>query len=317
METSDHEENQGIRPQSTKSKLAFILTITLVFMVIEAVVGYSINSLALVADAGHMLNDVFSILLAIIAIVISSRQHSKDYTFGYHRIEVLSGLINGLSLIFIAGYITYEAVDRAIQSTYLEINGSLLLVTAFVGLVINLLAMWVLHQDSDESVNIEGVYHHLLADSLGSIATILAGVVILLWQWYWIDLVVSVFISIIVFNSGYQLSKKVVRILFEASPNDADMTALLEDIRELEGIVEVHDLHGWTLTSGKNILMGHVSVEPGRDRDWIREHISFLAQDKYGFDHITLQMEGKSCKATDGCFPEANTMTATPNLLDS
>ena len=193
--TRDHTHDHTSIP---RSKLWTVLILTLTFLFVEVVAGYLANSLALLADAGHMLNDVVSLLFAIIAIYLSSKKSNSQFTFGFKRVEILSGFVNGLSLVFISGYILKEAILRIFNSDEAKVKGSLVLIVGFLGLLVNFIGLKLLETEKDHSINVDGAYQHIIADLLGSIGALIAGIGIILFRAYWLDTFTSIIVSLLI-----------------------------------------------------------------------------------------------------------------------
>ncbi len=289
----DHSHNMNSLP---RSRLRIVFTITFLFMIVEAVVGFIANSLALIADAGHMLNDVISIALALIAIHLSGRKNTKpELTYGYKRVEVLSGLINGVSLILIGGYIIKEAIERTVAAEPIEIQGKLMLTVAFIGLLVNIIGILLLKEKKDDSINMEGAYEHIMADLLGSVAAIIAGIGIILYNAYWLDIVASVIVSILVLRSGIKITIKAVNILIEAIPDGFNIHDLKNELLSIDGVDGIYDLHAWRLTDGLDIVTAHINIYDETMYQQVRNTSTEIAK-THGFHHITFQIETQPCE---------------------
>ncbi|MCY3414258.1 MAG: cation transporter [Candidatus Heimdallarchaeota archaeon] len=294
--THTHDDHSHL-PQAQLTK---VFIITAVFMVVEFVVGFLANSLALMADAGHMLNDVFSILLAVIAIRVSHKKSTSTMTFGLRRVEVLSGLFNGLSLLFISIFIIEEAIERTFILDELVVDGPMMLIVAVIGLFVNIFGILLLHKEKDHSINVDGAYQHILADLFGSIAAIIAGVGIIWFSAYWLDLVVSVIVSLLVLRSGLSITIRALRILIQAIPHGTDLELLKNEIEELEEVMGIYDLHGWRLTDGFDLITAHIHVKSLNRYNEILEDATELAK-KHGYHHVTFQLECTQCSLCDKC----------------
>lgn len=269
-------------------RLKWVLAITAVFMVAEFVGGLIANSLALLADAGHMLTDVAALGLSVFAIRLARRPPDAKRTFGYVRFEILAALVNGAALLVIAGLIILEAWQRLRAPR--EINGVVLLTVASLGLAVNLTGAWLLHRHAHASLNVRGAYLHVLGDLLGSIGAIGAGAVVLATGWMPIDPIVSVAIAVLILLSAWTLVREAADVLLESAPAHVDMEAIVADLSGIEGLDEVHDVHVWTLTSGFVALSAHGVIEdPG-------EHMRILDEvrrrmESHGIEHVTFQIE--------------------------
>lgn len=280
---------------NSKSRMRIVFLLTFIFMIVEAIYGYIANSLALLADAGHMLNDVASLLFALIALQLSSlNTNNPSLTYGYKRVEVLSGLANGISLLFVAGYIIKEAVERVIGSDHVQIHGKLMLVVAVLGLLVNILGVLLLKDSHENSINIEGAYQHIIADMLGSIAAIIAAIGIIIFQAYWLDMLASLIVSVLVFKSGLHITMKALNILIEAIPAGIDIDGMKAEILAVDGVNGIYDLHAWTLTDGMDIVTAHITIDSENFHHAIKINSTRIAKN-HGFNHITFQIECEPC----------------------
>jgi cobalt-zinc-cadmium efflux system protein len=273
-------------PQS--KRLWIVLVLTAGFMVAEVIGGVLANSLALLADSGHMLADVGALALSLIAMRLALRPPSPERTFGYVRMEILAALVNGATLLFISGWIVWEAWGRLMAPQ--EVDGPLMMLVAGVGLIVNLVGAAMLHTHADENLNVRGAYLHVLGDLLGSVGAITAGALILLTGWMPIDAIVSVVIAALILLGAWRLVKEATGVLLEMVPAHVDMEGVLEDLQSIPNLHNVHDLHVWTLTSGFVALSGHgVLDDPTRHQrvlDEIRDRMSHR-----GIGHVTFQLE--------------------------
>lgn len=274
-----------------KKSLKIVFAITATYLVIEVVAGFISNSLALLSDAAHMLTDVGGQALAIFAIWMSSKPRNNRKTYGYYRTEIFSALINALVLIFISGFILYEAWQRFKEPP--AVAGIPMLVVAFFGLIINLIAMKILKAGSKESINIKGAFLEVVSDMLSSVAVIIAGIIILATGWLYIDPIMSALIGLFILPRTYNLLKESVDILLEGVPKDVDYAAVEKFITERPGVVSVHDLHIWTLTSGINALSGHIIMEAETKLLEINEVTSAIKDElvaKFKITHTTIEV---------------------------
>lgn len=276
-------QGQNMRP------LAFTLALTTIFMVVEVVGGLLTGSLALLADAGHMLSDSASLALALFAFWLSGRPATPEKSFGYKRAEILAALANGLALVAISVWIFIEAYRRFQEPP--EILGGWMLVVAVVGLMVNVAGAWILSRSEGESLNLQGALRHVLADVAGSVGAITAAVIIIFTGWGYADPLISALIGVLVLASSWSLLRDSINILLEASPRGLDANEIGRRMAATEGISEVHDLHVWTITSGFPALAAHVLV--GRDEDCHakRRDLEEVLSHEFGIDHTTLQMD--------------------------
>lgn len=265
------------------------LAINLVLLVGETVGGILTGSLALLADAGHVLSDVGAILLGLAAVQIAARRGGPRRTFGLQRIEVMAGFANGIALVVIAVLIAIEAVRRL--AAPVELDAAPVLAIGFAGLAGNLAAVWILAGGERSDVNLEGVLRHSFADALGSIGVIVSAALVLIAGLTVADPLASLLIAALILASSWRLITEPVDVLMEAAPRGLDVEGLGSEICEVEGVRAVHDLHVWTITSGMVAIAAHVVVRRGADRDLIRRRLELLLHDDYSIAHTTLQME--------------------------
>ncbi len=258
-------------------------------LIAEAVGGVLTGSLAVLADAGHLLSDVGAIALALFAASLAARPAGGRMTFGYHRSEILAALLNGLLLVAVALAVAYAAVGRLGDPP--EIDGLGVLALGLFGLLGNVAATVVLARGERADVNLEGVLRHSAADALGSVGVVLAGAFVLAGGSSIVDPVVSLLIAALILASSWRLIAEPLGVLMEAAPPGVDVDEAGAAICEEEGVRSVHDLHVWTVTSGFGALAAHVVVSPECDRDLVRRRLELLLHERFGIDHTTLQME--------------------------
>lgn len=279
--------------------LAFVLILG--FFVVEAVAGVLTNSLALVSDAGHMLTDAIGLGMAVAAIQLATRAATRttdrSRTFGLYRLEILAAFVNSLLLVGVALFVLVEAARRLTDPP--EVLGVPLLVVSTLGLIVNLVALALLRQGSKESLNVEGAYLEVLADTLGSVGVIVAAVVIQTTGWSYIDPIMGAGIGVFILPRTWRLGRQAVRILIQAGPPDIDAAGVEADLAGLEGVVDVHDLHLWTLTSGMEVASAHLMVTVGTDSHRILDQARHLLQEGYGIAHATLQVEPADHRGCD------------------
>lgn len=267
--------------------VAFLLTSG--FMVAELVGGILANSLALVADAGHMVSDAAALGLGLFAMWIASRPHTQRRTFGFHRAEILAALANGSLLVGIALFVTYHAIGRLREVQ--EVASGPVLVIAAIGLVVNLVALHVLGGHRHGNLNVRGAFLHVVGDALGSVGVLISGVVIRFTGWTPIDAIVGLFIAGLILVSGWRLVRETISVLLESSPRHLDTDALRRELTEIEGVRDVHDLHVWTVTSGFVSLSAHAEVESSEVADEVLRSATVLLRERYGIRHVTIQPE--------------------------
>ena len=283
-----HGHDHDVRGASRRA-LAIALAITATFTVVEVVGGVLTGSLALLADAVHMLSDNVSIALALVAVWLASKPSTPERTFGFKRAEVLAALANGVTLVALAFWIFYEAARRLRDPP--EVLGGWMLLVALVGLAVNVAAGWILYRSRGTSLNVEAALRHVLADLLGSIGVVSAAIVILLSGWAAADPVASIAVGILVLASSWTILRDSTTILLESAPRGLDTRAVGARLAASPGVVEVHDLHVWTITSGFPALSAHVLVGRGEDCHGRRRELERLLAEEFGIEHTTLQVD--------------------------
>ena len=266
-------------------------------MVAEVVGGLLTNSLALLADAGHMLSDVAALGLSLFAAWIAERPPTPKRTYGYYRAEILAALANGATLIAISVYIFVEAYHRLRQTP--EVQGPAMLAVAVGGLAVNLVSLWLLHGGREESLNVHGAWLHVLTDALGSVGAIAAAALIWAFGWAWADPVASVLIGLLVVYSSWRLLAESVSVLLESAPKGIDVDEVHRAMRGVPGVLAVHDLHVWSITSGLNCLSAHVVAAEGQPHAALLKTLRADLHEKFGLDHLTIQIEPEGFEEDD------------------
>lgn len=280
---------------SNLRRVMIALVLTGSFMLVEIVGGIISGSLALLADAGHMLTDTMALALAAMAFHVSKRPPGGNLTYGYQRFQILAAFVNGLSLLAIVGWILFEALRRFISPR--DVLGETMLVVAAAGLVINLVSFIVLHTGDKENLNIRGAALHVAGDLLGSVAAIVAAIVIIFTGWMPIDPILSVAVAFLILKSAWSLVKRSAHILLEGAPEWLDAATMQERIvARVQGVGEIHHVHVWGLTPQQLMLTMHMSLEGPVDSqsDVIRNVKAFL-KDEYGIGHSTIEVEVDGC----------------------
>jgi cobalt-zinc-cadmium efflux system protein len=282
----------------SRRALGIALGLTAVYTVVEVVGGLLTGSLALLADAVHMLSDNVALALALVALWLASRPSTPERTYGYKRAEVLAALANGVLLVALAIWIFVEAVMRLHDPG--DVLGGWMLAIAIVGIAVNLGAGIALARPRHDSINVEAAFRHVFADLLGSVGVAVAAIVILATGWVQADALVSILIGVLVLASAWGIVRDSTSILLEAAPRALDAEALGRRLASAPGVVEVHDLHVWTITSGFPALSAHVLVRPGEDCHARRRELERVLRDEFAIEHTTLQVD----HATDGGLVE-------------
>lgn len=268
-----------------RSQLWGVLGVSIITTLAEVVGAYLTDSLALVADAGHMLTDVAGVALSLVAMHLAGLPTNDRKTFGYYRAEILAAAANALLLIGIAVYVLYEAYRRFAHPP--EILGGWMMGVAVFGLLTNLVSAWLLHASSQESLNVQGAYLEVLGDALGSIGVIVAGLLVLTTGWKAADPIIGVFIL----PRAWRLLRESTDILLEGTPHDLDLSAVRGALKSVPGVMEVHDLHAWSITKGMNALSGHLVVHDLARSSEILNDAGGLLRDRFRLVHSTLQLE--------------------------
>jgi cobalt-zinc-cadmium efflux system protein len=283
------------RPHASESRrLGWALAITATFMLLEVAGGLISGSLALLADAGHMLTDTAALGLAWIAARLAARPTNPRRSYGYHRAQVLAAFVNALALFVVVAWIMFEAAQRI--ATPRPIEGATMLAIACAGLAANLAVFAILRRGSQDNMNVAAARLHVLGDLLGSIGALLAAAVILTTGWTPIDPILSVFVALLILRSAWSLLRKSTRILMEEAPETVDPEALRATLlADVPGVRDVHDVHCWSLTSGQTMLTLHVALQPGADPAHVLRTAKGIIAGKFAIDHSALQLEQAEC----------------------
>ncbi len=271
--------------------LGIALGLTLGFFVIELIGGFLTNSLALVTDAWHMLNDVFSLGIALLATWIALRPATRNKTYGYYRVEILAAFLNGILLWAVVIFIFYEAIRR-LQSPP-EVKSLNMLLIATAGLAANGLSALALSRSKETSLNVKGAFLHVVADTLGSLGAISAGLIMFFTGWHQVDSLISMLIGLLILYSSWRLVQDSINVFLEGAPPHIDIEALEQRINRLEGVRSVHDLHVWTIASGRLSMSCHLVIEKGRNRRSLTKSLISLLKEEFGVDHCTIQLEAE------------------------
>ena len=265
------------------------MALTVAYMLAEAVGGFVTNSLALLSDAGHMMADVASLGLAWLALRFAARPITPKKTYGYYRIEILAALANGVALVGISLLIAYEAIHRLHHPE--PVAGFEMLLIAGGGLLVNAFSAWLLHGASAENLNMRGAFLHSIGDALGSVGAIIAGVLIWRWGWTLADPIISLVVCALIVFSSWHLIQESVNILLEGTPPHININSVVEAMHAVTGVADVHELHVWTISSGKEALSAHVTLEPGAAHRATLEGLQDALRQRFNITHVTIQIE--------------------------
>lgn len=299
MSEGDREDPHSHRFHSSRRRLLLAFLIQLFFFVIELVGGILTNSLALIADAGHMFGDVAALGLSLVALALTQKPQNSQKTYGYHRLEILAALVNGLGLWAMAGFILYEAYGRFWAPPF--IGGLPLIVIAILGLAANVSGVIVLYPAKEGNLNLRSAFLHLLFDSLGSVGAIVAGLAIFFKGWYWFDPLAGAAIAVLIIWGSWRLVWEAADILMEATPAHLDLAEVRRALAEHPGVQEIHDLHIWTIGSGLYSLSVHAVLKDTRDRDLITRELEDILCERFGLEHTTIQLEGPGYQRPPYC----------------
>lgn len=293
-----HSHNGALKHQhsndsSNRLRLAFLMSA--IILIVEIAGGIVSNSLAVLSDAGHVFTDLFALGLAWFAAVQALRPATPHRTFGFHRAGILAALLNAGSLVLVSLFITWEAIRR-LQSPE-QVDSTLMMIVAIAGLLVNLYVAFSLHAEPGENLNVRSAMLHVIGDILASVAVIVGAAVISLTGWTLIDPLLSVLIALIIMGGASSIVLETVNILMEGTPRGVNLEKLMSDIRNSSGVLDVHDVHVWSLAAGINAMSGHVLVQDQAlsESDLILQDLSKLLVEKYGIEHATIQFEHREC----------------------
>lgn len=299
--------------------LKIALVLTFFYMIAEGLGGWLANSLALLADAGHMLTDVAAMSLTLGAFWFAERPATSKKTYGYYRAEILAAFVNGVALACLSVWVIYEALQRWTYPP--EVKGVELTLVAVGGLVVNVIAAFLLHSGHEHNLNLRGAWLHVMGDLAGSVAAIIAGVLIIAFGWVWADAVTSILISLIIVYGAWRLVGDSVNVLLEGTPSHISLAAVEQTILETSGVGGVHDLHVWTISSGLEALSAHISHDSSVPHSELLAVVQRKLHDRFGIDHLTIQMETLDleaevvyvCETGSRCFVRAAKSNQQPN----
>jgi cobalt-zinc-cadmium efflux system protein len=268
-------------------------------MVAETGGAWLTNSLALLADAGHMLSDAAALALSLFAIWAARRPARVGSTFGYHRAEILAALVNGTVLLVIALFIFLEALERIRQPP--PVHGALMLAVACGGLAMNLIGLRLLGDSRHLNLNMRGAWLHVFSDALGSVGAILSALLVWLLGWFWADPLASMIIAIFIVYAAWSLLRETVAVLMESAPGHIDVDVVRDSLAAMTAVAEVHDLHVWSITSGMESLSAHVVARPGADPGALLGDLRTMLSQRFGIDHVTIQIEPPTSEECGTC----------------
>jgi len=272
-----------------KKNLLIVLCLSGTYLIAEVIGGIVTNSLALLADAAHMLTDVVGLLLAFIAIKIGERKADPSKTYGYYRTEILAAVINAVVLLGISVYVLFEAYQRFQNPP--EVQSKSMLIVAGIGLIVNIVGMIILRKDSESSLNMKGAYFEVLSDMLTSVGVMIAGIIMLTTGWYYADPLISAAIGLLIFPRTWRLLKEAINVLLEGTPKDVDIYELRQSLEKTPGVKDVHDLHVWSLTSSVNAMSAHVVKENGYPQSQLLKTLTDATVNNFKISHTTFQIE--------------------------
>lgn len=292
-----HDHTHG----ANKKVLLISFFIIASYMIVEVIGGFVTNSLALLSDAGHMFSDAVSLGIALVAFTYGAKVASRSKTFGYKRFEILAAVLNGVTLILIALFIFYEAIQRFANPPEVATTG--MLIVSSIGLAVNILVAWIMMRggDVEDNLNMRGAFLHVISDMLGSVGAIIAALFIMFFGWGWADPLASVIVAVLVLRSGYYVTKSGLHVLMEGTPQNVDMDDIIQTIQQIPDVESIHDLHIWSITSGLNALSCHIVVD---DQMTIAESGQLLRKIEHDLEHkniqhVTIQLETSAHQHND------------------
>jgi cobalt-zinc-cadmium efflux system protein len=295
---SEHNHNH-VNFTATGNKLKYGIFLSLAILAAELVGGLLSHSLALLSDAGHVFADIIALGLSWYGIRQASRPSNSNMTFGYHRIGVVVAIINALTIFAVGLIIIFEAYHRFQKPP--EINSLLMMTVAVVGLLANLLVTWWLRKEQKSNINIRSAFWHSIGDALASVGVIAGGLIIFLTGQVWVDPLVSVLISLVILTAAWSIFREGMRVILEATPKDVDVLAMIDTLKKIKGVVDVHDVHVWSISPEIRAMNGHILINDmvTSQAALIREEIEAAVREQYHIEHTTLQMECLGCECND------------------
>ncbi len=294
MQNHSHSHFGDLANQTTK-RLAISLGLTFAFVFVEIFAGLWGNSLALLTDAAHNFTDVIALGLSWYALRIATKPANAGKTFGYHRVGILVALINSTTLILIAAGIFYEAYQRFLSPP--EVDSRILIGVGALAFIINLITAWMVKEGSEHDLNLRSAFLHLMGDVMSTLGAVIAGVIIFFTQWNWLDPLASVVIAFFILYTAWGILRQTIHILLESAPENVDVSKMVADLRKVDGVLDVHDLHIWSINESLRMLSAHIVTNdvPTHARIAIQQNINEILIHEYNIQHATLQMECEGC----------------------
>ncbi|GAA4362295.1 cation diffusion facilitator family transporter [Kangiella marina] len=288
---NDDEKHE--HPVTSRKRMLWAVILTASFMLVEVIGGLVSGSLALLADAGHMLTDAAALLLAFYAMTLSAKPADSKRTFGYGRLQVLAAYTNGIFLILLTAWIVWESIQRFYQPN--PIQSTTMLIVAVLGLLVNLVVFKILHSASDSNINVRSALLHVLGDLLGSVGAIIAALII--WQWgiLWVDPLLSIFVSVLILRSAYHVIKDSSHILLEGKPQELDNQQIRHDLLQIEGVLDIHHMHLWSISEQEPLMTFHALIQEDFKGDDMIDVMLEVLRVKHGLIHATIQIERSNC----------------------
>jgi cobalt-zinc-cadmium efflux system protein len=297
-----HHGHDHVHAAGNRKSLSVAFAITTGILALEIAGGLAANSLALLSDAGHMFSDAGALALSLLAMRLAARPSTPERSYGFRRFEILAALANGALLFVMAGFILREAAERFREPA--EAAGGLMTAVAAAGLAANLASAWFLMRMGDvkSNLNVRSAWLHVIGDALGSVGVIAAGVVISLTSWHWVDPLTSVLVTLIILRGAWNVIRSAVHILMEGTPETIDAGKVRESLLAIDGVIDLHDLHIWTITSGLNALSCHLRIRDGQNEQLVLQEAIRRIEDGFRIRHATVQIEKSGCRhAEPGC----------------
>lgn len=289
-----HEHHHHHSTQLESLSTAFIIGIVLnsLFLIIEFILGFIYDSIGLISDAGHNLTDVVSLVLALIAYSLTKVSSNTKFTYGYKKTSILVSLINAIILLVAVAFIIYESIDKIINP--IEIKGSVISITAGIGVIINGITAWLFLKDKEKDLNVKGAYLHMVADALVSIGVVVSGLIISFTSWFVLDGIIGIVIALIIIYSTWDLLNKSLRLSLDGVPSDIDFNHIANIISQVEGVKDVHHLHIWAISTRENALTAHIVLNDINNMEEVKHHIKHELEHA-NISHSTLEFESNDC----------------------